>query len=68
MKVFVIVERFPADGGHKITIVRAKNKEEALTLYKKHSHRGCLPSWINAEEVTGEVTEVFRYDNPNYEG
>ena len=67
-KVFVIRENFPADAGHMITVVRADKKEEALTSYKEHTHRCCLPSWVDAEEVTGQVTEIFRYDNPNYEG
>jgi hypothetical protein len=68
MKAFVIIEHFPADGGHKITIVRANDNEDALKLYKEHSHRDCLPSWVKAEEISEQVTEVFRYDNPNYEG
>ena len=68
MKIFVIIENFPADGGHKITIVKAEDNNEALTLYKEHDHRSCLPSWVKAEEITEPVTEVFRYDNPNYEG
>jgi len=66
--VFVIKENFPADAGHKIIIVRADNKEKALALYKEYSHRDCLPSWVDAEEVTERITEIFRYDNPNYEG
>jgi hypothetical protein len=68
MKVFSIIENLPADSGHKITIVKADDNEQALTLYKEHSHRNCLPSWVVAEEITGQVTEVYRYDNPNYEG
>ena len=68
MKNFSIIENFPADAGHKISIVKATTREEALTLYKEHSHRCCLPSWIDAKELTEQVTEVYRYDNPNYEG
>jgi hypothetical protein len=68
MKVFSIKENFPAEAGHIITVVKANNKKEALTLYKEHSHRNCLPSWIDAEEITAKVTEVYRYDNPAYEG
>lgn len=35
-KVFVIKENFPADGGHKITIIKgAEDNEQALTLYKE---------------------------------
>jgi hypothetical protein len=67
-KVFVIIEHFPAGGGHKVTIVRADTKENALTIYKEHNHRSSLPSWVDAVEVTEQVTEVLRYDNPNYEG
>ena len=68
MKVFSIVEHFPAGGGHRVSIVRAESDEEALTLYKKHTHRACLPSWIKAEEITETVTEVLEYNDPNYEG
>jgi hypothetical protein len=67
MKVFVIIEHFPAGGGHKVTIVKADNKEGATLLYKEHTHRN-LPPWVNVEEITEQVTEVYRYDNPNYEG
>lgn len=68
MKVFSIIENFPADGGHKISIVKAIDKIEALKLYKDHTHRDCLPSWIDANEITEQITEIYRYDNPNYEG
>jgi hypothetical protein len=69
MKVFSIIENFPADGGHKISIVKgASNSREALDLYKEATHRCSLPSWVEAVEITKTVTEVYRYDNPNYEG
>lgn len=68
MKVFSIVEHLAGGSGHKVTIVKAESKEEALTLYMEHSHRACLPSWVDAEEITEDVTVVLHYDNPNYEG
>jgi hypothetical protein len=66
MKVFIIIEHFPAGGGHKVTVVRADEREEALTLYREHNHRSVLR--VDVEEITERVTEVFRYDNPGYEG
>jgi len=70
MKVFSIIEHGPADSGHTITIVQADTKEQALHLYKEHTHRDCLPSWLTDDftELTDAVTQVYRYDNPNYEG
>jgi hypothetical protein len=68
MKTFVIKENFSCDGGHRITIVKAENKEQALILYTEHTHRSCLPSWVDAEEITEQITVVCHYNNPNYEG
>jgi len=69
MKVFYIIEHFPADGGHKVSIIKGvADKQEALEAYKEVTHRCALPSWIDAVEVRERVTEVYRYDNPNYEG
>jgi len=68
MKVFSIVENFPADGGHKISVVKGASDKQALELYKEATHRCSLPSWIKAVEITEPVTEIYRYDNPNYEG
>jgi len=67
MKVFVIVHNLVADSGHIITVVQAKNKAEAFSKYRDaFPDRYCLGASV--EEVTRVVQEVYRYDNPNYEG
>ena len=64
LKVFFIVHHLVADSGHVITAVRAVN---ALRKYKEslphHWHLG-----VQVVEMVDEIQEVYRYDNPNYEG
>lgn len=67
-KIYYIIENFPAGAGHSISVVEAPNNLTALDLYKEKTHRCSLPSWIQAIEITEKVTEIYRYDNPNYEG
>jgi len=65
MKTFVILHSLVAGSGHKVSVVLAETEEEALTKYHKVSP---YLYGVQVTEVTEEVQEVFRYDDPGYEG
>jgi nitrite reductase/ring-hydroxylating ferredoxin subunit len=71
MKFFVIIINFSAEAGHSIVIVRAYDEAQALEKYCEHQHWDCSKKncpGLQITELTDDVTEVYRYDNPNYEG
>ena len=68
MKVFSIFQGFVCDSGHSITIVKALNEKEALEKYRNSLHMSCVPVGVQVTEIEEDVKEVYRYDNPNYEG
>ena len=68
MKTFVVIRYHVAGSGHSVTIVKARNEQEALRAYAEHLCMDSAPIGTSIREVTQEVDTVFQYDNPNYEG
>lgn len=67
MEIFIIVQFLIADSGHVITVVKAKDENEARTKYKaKYPWRWDLG--ITITEMTEDVQTAFEYDNPDYKG
>jgi len=69
MKTYCIVQNLVADSGHRIFIVKAQTKEEAVKRFKKKTNNpfiGILG--LQVEEVVTDCQLVFDYANPNYEG
>lgn len=70
LKSFLVHRGRPGGSGFSVHMVRAPSEAEAKEEYREHLRMACFPVATTIKELpeTQAVTEIFEWDNPNYEG